>query len=183
MSIIASFILTPFIHPNSFTTPFAPPTCTNNRSTSAKKKLDTPFSCLVGQPLHLISNMAQSLRRIIWSVVIVVGCYLALWAWLQQSNSQIEDAPTKAPEVLPQTDLRALLTNGDLCTRKANRKPRGPFTGKERWRGERLRQIVVESRKALYCSLGRIGCSRWRRLLMKADGFPLFTKELEVQPV
>ncbi len=112
----------------------------------------------------------------------MVGCHLVLWAWIQQSNS-LEDAQNKGSEVQPRTDITALLTNGDLCTRKANRKPRGPFTGKERWRGERLRQIVVESRKALYCSLGRIGCSRWRRLLMKADGFPLYAEELEAKPV
>ncbi len=71
------------------------------------------------------------------------------------------------------TNLEVLYDNLAHCTRIPNRKPRGPFTGKEEWRGEnRMRQIVIRSRKALYCSMGRIGSSRWKSLMVKVEGLP-----------
>ncbi len=30
--------------------------------------------------------------------------------------------------------------------------------------------MVVESRKAIYCPTARVGSSRWKHLLLKADG-------------
>ncbi len=73
------------------------------------------------------------------------------------------------------TDMRVLFDEATQCTRIPHRKPRLPLTDAQirnaTWNGRS--HIVIESRKALYCSIGRIGCSRWRSLAMVLNGIPL----------
>ncbi len=122
------------------------------------------FNCLVCTDL-------MSRRTSLLTITLAFS--LLVYVWLQLTPFP-EDAPTKTDSWDPPavaTDTRPLLVGrANQCTRKPNRKPRGPFTGKEKWRS---RQMVVESRKAIYCPMARVGSSRWKHLLLKADGAPV----------
>ncbi len=81
-------------------------------------------------------------------------------------------------DVATTSDLRALLPSTEVEPQPNKRTQCGHiFHRKSRLSDSTIsnsigmdRQVVMESRKGLYCYIGRIGSSRWRRLALKSEG-------------
>ncbi len=113
-------------------------------------------------------TLAQFLLTVL-SVVGIIFCYQ-----LTQHDSKKKDAAllTHLSEEAPPesisvgTDLRALQfpqLDGRKCG--TNKDPI-----KLQSKADNLSHIVIESRKAHFCAMSRIGSSRWKRLVLKAEG-------------
>ncbi len=122
--------------------------------------------------------------RVVRSIFILVStgviCYI-LWALC----SPIKVKSVQKPETLPEpisvailrSDIRALLpsTEAELHLINETTQCGHNFHIKSRKVSDTIthhahRLIVMESRKALYCYIGRLGSSRWKRLALKAEG-------------
>ncbi len=121
-------------------------------------------------------------RSIVILFCIGATCYL-LWALSNRIivKSSVPTSPHQKPEPIHETttsDLRALLSSTEAAPQPNETTQCGRIFHKKSRLSDSMisdsigkgHQLVMESRKALYCDIGRIGSSRWKRLALKSEG-------------
>ncbi len=113
----------------------------------------------------------------VWPLLIALGFFMVATGMLSYLYAQ--ERPKYNIEVQKietgfSTDVRALELppGGGQCTKKPNRKPTFPMPPMDL-----IRHIFIESKKAIYCYIGRVGSSRWTRLALKPEGFNYRTRQ------
>jgi len=88
-------------------------------------------------------------------LVIALGCaLLSDWTWLNPA-CEVDDYI------------------GAKMIRQNLREPKIHVTGNETWMTNlALAMMVMDRYRLVHCSIPRIGCSRWRRLLRRMEGYP-----------